>query len=132
MSEMKALNLRSTHLRLRPDSAIEKLPVDDSFWPRLINGEMGDFHHEYLVVSNSFDSDWPSWEKHPNGDEIVCLLTGRVVLTLEMEGGNRQVELKEMGDYAFVPKGTWHTASTQGPAVMLFITAGEGTEIRPR
>ena len=49
MSENKALNLASTYVRLRGDATAETLPVDDSFWPRLISGELGTFHNEYLV-----------------------------------------------------------------------------------
>lgn len=36
------------------------------------------------------------------------------------------------GEYAFVPQGTWHTANPLQPTTMLFITAGEGTQVRPR
>lgn len=31
-----------------------------------------------------------------------------------------------------VPKGTWHTANPLEPTTMVFITAGEGTQVRPR
>ena len=30
------------------------------------------------------------------------------------------------------PPGVWHTADVSGPVTALFITAGMGTEIRPR
>ena len=73
---MPADDLQSTYLRLRPDCSIERLPVDAQFWPRLIGGELGDFHHEYLVTSHACDADWTNWEMHPNGDEIVALLSG--------------------------------------------------------
>ena len=130
MATSKGHNLKTTHLRLRPDSSIEKLPVDDTFWPRLIGGELGDFHNEYLVTVSSFEADWPSWEKHPNGDEIVCLLSGGATLILEGADENTEVELRETGDFVFVPRGTWHTAKTSQATTMFFITAGEGTEIR--
>jgi uncharacterized cupin superfamily protein len=124
-------NLTSTFLRLRPDSSIEQLRFDDSFWPSLMSGKLGTFRHEYLVTTSSFHQDWPNWEVHPNGDEIVCLLSGAVTFVLEREGGNDLVTLGRVGDFAFVPQGTWHTAKTQVPTVMLFITAGEGTQGRP-
>ena len=128
---MSADNLQSTYLRLRPDS-IEKLPVDASFWPRLMAGQLGNFHHEYLVTSYTYSSDWPSWEMHPNGDEIVCLIAGRVDFILEAADGQHSIlELSQPGSFAFVPRGTWHTAKTATPTTMLFITAGEGTQNRP-
>jgi mannose-6-phosphate isomerase-like protein (cupin superfamily) len=129
---VSADNLQSTYLRLRPDSSIEKLPVDASFWPRLMSGQLGNFHHEYLVTSYTYDSDWPSWEMHPGGDEIVCLISGRVDFILEAaDGQHSTIELAQPGSFAFVPKGTWHTAKTATPTTRLFITAGEGTQHRP-
>jgi hypothetical protein len=79
-------DLATTCLRLRNDASIEPLPVNDDFWPRIMSGALGTFHHEYLVTMHGFDSDWPNWEAHPNGDEVVCLLEGRVTMVLELEG----------------------------------------------
>jgi hypothetical protein len=36
------------------------------------------------------------------------------------------------GDYAINDPGVWHTADVDGSATVLFITAGLGTEHRPR
>jgi quercetin dioxygenase-like cupin family protein len=63
---------------------------------------------------------------HPAGDEIVCLLSGRV--TFEFEGRGHVAELSVPGTYVIVPRGTWHTAHTRVPTKMLFITPGEGTQ----
>jgi mannose-6-phosphate isomerase-like protein (cupin superfamily) len=123
-------NLLSTYLRLRGDVSVEPLPVDDTFWKKISAGQLGTFHNEYLVSCHPFDTDWPVWEMHPNGDEIVCLLAGAVTFVLEQEGENRAIELKESGAYVIVPKGTWHTAKVATRSRMLFITAGEGTQHR--
>lgn len=123
-------NLSSTYLRLRSDVSVEPLTVDDTFWHRVVTGQLGTFHNEYLVTSHAFDSDWSTWEMHPNGDEIVCLLSGAVTFILEQEGENEAIELKESGAYAIVPKGIWHTARVGMPSRMIFITAGEGTQHR--
>jgi quercetin dioxygenase-like cupin family protein len=130
MSESEPLNLSSTYLRLRGDGSVEPLPVDDTFWQRVSTGQLGTFHNEYLVTCHAFAADWPMWEMHPNGDEIVCLLSGSVTFILERESGNQVIELKESGAYVIVPKGTWHTAKVGGPSRMLFITPGEGTRHR--
>jgi mannose-6-phosphate isomerase-like protein (cupin superfamily) len=127
---MPADNLSSTFLRLRPDSSIEKLPVD-SFWPRLMKGELGDFHHEYLVTTAEYSADWPNWEMHPNGDEIVCLLEGSATMVLAApDGGHEEILLTRPGGFAFVPRSRWHTARIATSARFLFITAGEGTQHR--
>ena len=38
----------------------------------------------------------------------------------------------QAGEYAINPPGTWHTADVDHEATGLFITAGMGTEHRPR
>ena len=60
MAKPEVLNLESTFLRLRNDATVEPLSVDDTFWERLMGGKLGDFHHEYLVITTSFDADWLS------------------------------------------------------------------------
>lgn len=132
MQTLDPLHIASTHLRLRPDGRAEKLPVTGRFWPDIIAGNYGDFHNEYLVTTSTFDSNWASWERHPNGDEVVILLNGVVDFILELPDGARKLEVRAPGEYAFVPKGTWHTANPLQPTTLLFITAGEGTQTRPR
>lgn len=127
---MSTLNLSSTYLRLRPDASAEKLPVDDTFWPRIMSGELGDFHNEFLITMHCYDTDWPNWEMHPNGDEIVCLISGEVRFLLETDDGIETVDLKNSGDYVVVPKGTWHTSNTSTRSTLLFLTPGEGTQHR--
>lgn len=129
---MTPYNLSSTYLRLRPDSSIERLPAGADFWTRLAGGQLGDFRNEFLVTSAEYQGDWPSWEIHPMGDEIVALLVGAARLILEAPDGSRsELALAGPGSYAFVPRGHWHTAKVSEPTRMLFITAGEGTRTRP-
>jgi len=124
-------NLATTFLRLRgSDSSAEPLHVTNEFWQRLMSGALGDFHNEALVTMHSYDATWPNWEMHPNGDEIVCLLSGRTTMVLEIDGREQLAELGEPGSYVIVPRGTWHTARTRQKCTMLFITPGEGTEHR--
>lgn len=123
--------LDDTYLRLRPDSSVEALPAD-GFWPRLMSGQLGDFHHEYLVTQLRFTESWAGWEKHPLGDEVVCLLSGRITLIQEHDGVEVRTELTRSGEFAVNPRGTWHTADVHEESLVLFITAGEGTETRPR
>jgi mannose-6-phosphate isomerase-like protein (cupin superfamily) len=131
MTHAGPFDLASTFLRLRADASVEPLPVDDTFWQRITSGRLGTFHNEYLVSSYACDADWPTWEMHPNGDEIVCLLAGAVTFVLERGPNNEQITLTESATYLIVPKGVWHTAKVSAPSRMLFITAGEGTQVRP-
>lgn len=129
--ELGPFELENQYLRLRPDSSVEVLDGGEAFWGKLMAGELGDFHHEYLVTSLTFDKDWPSWENHVNGDEIVFLLSGRVEFLLELAGGTASLVVDKPGQYVVVPRDTWHTARTDVATTMLFITAGEGTLVRP-
>jgi mannose-6-phosphate isomerase-like protein (cupin superfamily) len=126
-----AFNAASTYLKLRPDARAEALPVTANFWPDLIQGRFGDFHNEYLVTMHSFDAKWPHWEMHPNGDEIVCLISGSVDMTLDQAGELSTVSLRKVGDFVLVEKGAWHIANPLAATTLLFISAGEGTTHRP-
>lgn len=127
-----ALHAASTYVRLQPDGRVEQLPVGPEFWPNLMAGKLGDFHNEYLVTLFTFTENWTTWEQHPNGDEIVLMLNGAIDFVLDTPGGEQTVPLRQSGEYAVVPKGTWHTANVVETTMMLFITAGEGTGIKPR
>jgi catechol 2,3-dioxygenase-like lactoylglutathione lyase family enzyme/quercetin dioxygenase-like cupin family protein len=96
------------------------------FWQRL-QRRYGDFAGRTLVSSFAFDSDWPNWEIHPHGDELVCALRGDFDLVLDEPQGLRRVRLAQSGDFAIVPRGTWHTARVHAPSAALFITPGQGT-----
>ena len=85
-----------------------------------------------LVGLYRFTDSWESWEMHPLGDEVVVCLEGRMTLHQDHGDGSTQTVTLGPGDYAINPPGTWHTADIEGEAVGLFITAGEGTQHRPR
>ena len=129
LTRMPTLN--DTYLRLRPDASVEVLE-SEGFWPKLMSGQLGDFHNEYLVTQSRFSQDWAGWEQHPLGDEFVCLLSGHVTLIQERDGGQVRTELRHAGEFAINPRGVWHTADVHAESMMLFITAGEGTQSRPR
>lgn len=77
------------------------------------------------------DETWTSWERHPAGEELVLLLSGRVELIQEIDGAEVRTELRP-GMAVVNPRGVWHTADVHEPGVGLFITPGQGTEHRPR
>jgi hypothetical protein len=131
MSDSAPLDISSTYLRLRADASVEPLAFDNTFWPRIMSGQLGDFHREFLIACGSCDADWSMWEMHPNGDEIVCLLSGAVTFLLQEAQGTQTIDLNKTGEYVLVRKGIWHAAKTRGPCRMLFITPGEGTQHRP-
>ena len=84
-----------------------------------------------LVSIHSFSSSWDMWEMHPKGDELVVCLAGRIVIHQEIDGKVTTATL-EANQGIVNPPGAWHTADVEGEATALFITAGLGTEHRPR
>lgn len=122
---MKPPKLESTFVVLQPDLSTVPVAVTPTIYEEL-DRRFENFKGRVLVSCFGFDSDWDTWEMHPAGDEIVCLLSGRA--SFEFEGRGYVAELTEPGSYVIVPKGTWHTAHTSVPTKMLFITPGEGTQ----
>jgi mannose-6-phosphate isomerase-like protein (cupin superfamily) len=84
-----------------------------------------------LVSSYRFTEDWPSWEMHPAGAEVVICIGGSMTLIQELDGKEMRTTLSS-GEYAINPPGVWHTADIHGEAAGIFITAGVGTEHRAR
>ena len=123
-------DLASTFVVLKPDQTAALIDVGPTVYEEL-DRRFNGFEGHVLLSTYAFGTDWPSWERHPAGDEIVCLLSGDVRLVLEREGGEEVVHLHRPGTYVVVPKGTWHTARTSVPTRMLFVTPGAGTENRP-
>lgn len=85
-----------------------------------------------LVSLHTFTEPWDSWEMHPVGDELVVCTDGEMTLHQELADGEERTVTLRAGDAVINPPGAWHTADVASPATALFITAGEGTQIRPR
>lgn len=84
-----------------------------------------------LVSCFRFTEDWPSWEMHPAGAEVVVCVEGSMTLIQEI-GGEAVSTVLSPGEYAINPPGVWHTADIREPATGFFVTAGAGTQGRPR
>jgi len=123
------MQLDSTFAVLGPDLRVTPVPVTPGVYEEL-DARFDGFKSHVLVSLFAFDADWPTWEIHPAGDEIVVLLSGRATLHLKTVEGERQAALSEPGSYVVVPRNTWHTAKIAEQTRMLFITPGEGTENR--
>jgi len=124
------LDLTSTFVVLGPQHEAIPVAVTPTLYDEL-DKRFDNFKDRLLVSSFSFDSDWSSWEVHPAGDEIVCLLSGNATLVLDRDGVEEIIHLRDPGSFVIVPKGTWHTARTSVPTRMLFVTPGEGTQNKP-
>lgn len=84
-----------------------------------------------LVTMGELSATWDTWERHPAGEEVVLVLSGRADLIQRIDGGERRIALST-GQAAVNPPGVWHTADVHEPGEALFITPGRGTEHEPR
>jgi mannose-6-phosphate isomerase-like protein (cupin superfamily) len=129
MSEKNNLaDLTENYLSLGKMGAIKTIEGGDKFWS-LPPEEIEKFGKDWLITEFYFDADWKSWEMHPNGEEIVYLLSGAMDLILEKDGERRIIELRSKG-LVIVPRGTWHTAKVFQPSNVLVITLGDETQGR--
>jgi len=70
------------------------------------------------------------WERHPEGDEILCVLEGRLLAAIDGEGATEEAVI-ERGQALIVPRGRWHRLRVLEAGRLLFLTPTAGTELRP-
>ena len=70
-------------------------------------------------------------EMHPDGDELLFLVSGSATVRLELDGATTEVDLRA-GDAIVVPQGTWHQITAVEPGQLLHITPGPHGEARHR
>lgn len=133
------IDLLKNYLLLDSDGTSALLPGGGEFWSQLMSGKpsdpgirrlMGNKHARLLAVL-PLRADWTNWEMHPAGDEILYMLEGRSTFVLDLADGAKETTLST-GSMLVVPQGIWHTATVNEPGRMLAITAGLGTQHRPR
>jgi len=74
-------------------------------------------------------------ELHPDGDELLYLISGRVDVVLDdgdLENvGVESVTTLKPGEAFIVPKGVWHRVDVLEPSHFVHITPGPGSGHRP-
>jgi quercetin dioxygenase-like cupin family protein len=113
-------------------TAVPQPRFDGPAWYEAYDVRHGQEADGRIVSLFRFEEPWTSWEMHPAGDEVVCVVQGHMTLHQELPDGSKQSHELGAGEYAINSPGTWHTADADGPVVALFITAGKGTTHRPR
>jgi mannose-6-phosphate isomerase-like protein (cupin superfamily) len=128
-----AISIHPIHLGLGATAQVEPEFTGEMSWYEGYSRRHADDGSEgRLVTMHTFTEPWDVWEMHPRGSEVVLCVTGRMTLHQQRADGTTATVTIGAGDYVVNEPGTWHTADVDGEAIALFITAGEGTEHRPR
>lgn len=127
------LSKTPVHLGLGATAIVQEVFDGDLSWyQRYGERTAADGAEARLVGLYSFSAPWTMWEMHPKGSELVVCVAGRMVLHQEGPDGSRRALTLEAGQAAINAPGVWHTADVDDHATALFVTAGLGTEHRPR
>lgn len=121
------------HLGVGASAEVEpEFSGDRAWYENYAARHMDDGAEGRLVGMHRFTGDWDVWEVHPHGSEVVLCVAGSMTLHQEKADGSQATVTLTAGQYAINEPGTWHTADVEEEATALFITAGMGTEHRPR
>ena len=132
MTEAHNLHAQFVHLGLGATAEAQPAFTGMDWYQSYVARTETDGTEGRLVAMHSFSAPWDSWEMHPHGAEVVVCTKGAIILIQDIPGSDPvHIALRE-GEYAINPPGVWHTADAHAPADVLFITAGMGTEHRPR
>ena len=99
----RPFDLASRYVKLDADDRGREVEVDPQFWPQI--DHRPEYSHGRLVMVFEFEKDWPTWEIHPAGEELVCVLEGEMRLILRRPEGDVATEVRA-GDS--VLRGTPH------------------------
>jgi hypothetical protein len=120
------------HLGLGARAIVEPAFTGMAWYAGYSQRHTADGREGRLVSLASFDRSWDHWEMHPEGAEVVLCTAGSLTLHQEKPDGTRLCVTLAPGEYAINKPKTWHTADVEGAATALFVTAGLGTQHRPR
>ena len=69
-------------------------------------------------------------EMHPDGDELLFVVSGRIRISLELDDERRELEMGP-GQAIVVPRGVWHLIHQLEPGQLVHVTPGPGGAHRP-
>lgn len=131
---MESTNLQRNpiHLGLGASASVEPEFTGGAWYEAYGARHAGDGTEGRLVSMHTVQQPWDTWEMHPLGSEVVLCTAGVITLHQEQPDGTRDTVILHPGEYAINAPGVWHTADVEAAATAVFITAGAGTQLRPR
>lgn len=84
-----------------------------------------------LMMIEATPADWPTWERHPAGYEIVHILEGSGTFYQQLDTGEVAIPFGP-GSTVINPPGVWHTADVTQSMRAIYITPCPETDHKPR
>ena len=130
------VDLAAAYTFLEDGGAALVVPGGDQFWRSIMTGppftpEVDRVVHGsgWLAARYVITSDSMAWERHPNGSELLVMLSGAMDIVFDMDSDHIRVGLTA-GNAILVPAAIWHRQLVRTAGAYLGVTYGRGTEHR--
>jgi quercetin dioxygenase-like cupin family protein len=125
---MTDFDLERTYLFIDGQGGLVAEDVGPEFWSSIgQNPNAGGT----MISASEGQGDWPRWEMHPEGAEVLVILAGAPRVWLEHPDGRLEGVSAHAGSTIVVPRGAWHRCQCDDAYKILYVTYGAGTTHRP-
>ncbi|MEM7018307.1 MAG: cupin domain-containing protein [Pseudomonadota bacterium] len=116
---INVIDLKTTVLDIRTDFSITPREKKPGGMQRIDGLTLG-----YVETAHGFPH---NGEQHPDGDELLILISGRLRITADSQETSSDLH---PGQACIVPKGEWHKVHVLEPSTFIFATPGPNGEYR--
>ena len=121
----EVVDLATTVLGLRHDGVVRRMLPSQGGPPKRLDG-----HTIGLGMITADNLPPHAGERHPDGDEILLMVSGCIDVHLELAEGVQTVRIGP-GESLVVPQGIWHLIDCVEPGQLVNITHGPNGDYRP-
>ncbi|XVQ06246.1 cupin [Spirillospora sp. CA-255316] len=102
--------------------------------PQVLDSERDGWRLRAFHAKTDADVHADHWEVHPEAEEVVSCLIGKIRLYLRPERPGQQEEEIRLaaGTAAIVPRGRWHRIELDVPSNILAVTLPRGSRLEKR
>jgi mannose-6-phosphate isomerase-like protein (cupin superfamily) len=136
-AKQSTFRLSDTYVLLEDGGLAPRIHVSEGFWKDLMSGAPHSREAAlvaggsgWLAAVYTITADMRAWEMHPDGDELLAMLSGAMAVVLQLPKGEEIIELAQ-GAAFIVPKGIWHRQVLRAAGDFFAAAYGRGTEHRP-
>ncbi|MEU8431511.1 cupin domain-containing protein [Streptomyces sp. NPDC029216] len=124
----ETVDLFASALHFHPDGDVRSVER------QMTSGGSGAWQVATFHVETDADVHADHWEMHPEAEEAVCCLTGRIRFYFRPDepGGAEEMVRLRAGAAVIVPRGRWHRLEVEAPSDLMSITLRNGTRLEKR